>query len=122
MIGARAKRGELRAFSNARGRRARPIGLGRGCKNVLRCQYHGWTYTLDGRLIGTPGVEGVEFFDRSTMGMVPLRLETWEKFIFVNFDRDGAPLSGVFVQIPQQRRGFQFVVLEFAGARALVFN
>jgi len=32
-------------------------------------QYHGWTYTLDGRLIGTPDVEGVEFFDRSTMGM-----------------------------------------------------
>ena len=25
----------------------------------------GWTYTLDGRLIGTPEIDGVEFFDRS---------------------------------------------------------
>jgi choline monooxygenase len=85
VIVVRDKAGTLRAFSNVCRHRAGPIALGSGCKNVLRCQYHGWTYTLDGRLIGTPDVEGVEFVDRSTMGMVPLRLETWEKFIFVNF-------------------------------------
>jgi phenylpropionate dioxygenase-like ring-hydroxylating dioxygenase large terminal subunit len=39
----------LRAFSNVCRHRAGPIALGSGCKNVLRCQYHGWTYTLDGR-------------------------------------------------------------------------
>src|SRR5256885_14337996 len=82
IIVVRDKQGELRAFSNVCRHRAGPIALGSGCKNVLRCQYHGWTYTLDGRLIGTPDVEGVEFFDRSTMGMVPLRCETWEQFIF----------------------------------------
>src|SRR5438105_9450219 len=82
----RDKQGTLRAFSNVCRHRAGPIALGSGCKNVMRCQYHGWTYTLDGRLIGTPDIEGVEFFDRSTMGMFPLRLETWERFIFVNFD------------------------------------
>jgi phenylpropionate dioxygenase-like ring-hydroxylating dioxygenase large terminal subunit len=73
IIVVRDKEGALRAFSNVCRHRAGPIALGSGCKNVLRCQYHGWTYTLDGRLIGTPDVEGVEFFDRSTMGMVPLR-------------------------------------------------
>src|SRR4029077_6258858 len=82
----RDKESMLRAFSNVCRHRAGPIAQGSGCKNVLRCGYHCWTYTLDGRLIGTPDVEGVEFFDRSTMGMVPLRLETWEQFIFVNFD------------------------------------
>ena len=69
----RDRQGELRAFSNVCRHRAGPVALGSGCKNVLRCQYHGWTYTLDGRLIGTPDVDGVEFFDRSSMGMVPLR-------------------------------------------------
>ena len=91
----RDKQGVLRAFSNVCRHRAGPIALGSGCKNVLRCQYHGWTYTLDGRLIGTPDVEGVEFFDRSTMGMVPLRVETWEQFIFVNFDLQGRAAGGV---------------------------
>jgi len=70
IIVVRDKQGELRAFSNVCRHRAGPIALGSGCQNVLRCQYHGWTYTLDGRLIGTPDVEGVEFFDSSTMGMV----------------------------------------------------
>src|SRR5256885_10664291 len=114
IIVVRDKQGELRAFSNVCRHRAGPIALGSGCKNVLRCQYHGWTYTLDGRLIGTPDVEGVEFFDRSTMGMVPLRCETWEQFIFVNFDLKAEPLSAYLGQIPQQARGFQFEGLQFA--------
>jgi phenylpropionate dioxygenase-like ring-hydroxylating dioxygenase large terminal subunit len=118
----RDKQGTLRAFSNVCRHRAGPIASGSGCKNVLRCGYHGWTYTLDGRLIGTPDVEGVEFFDRSTMGMVPLRLETWEQFIFVNFDRDAEPLSTYLGDIPEQTRGFQFAGLEFAERRDYVID
>jgi choline monooxygenase len=104
----RDKQGTLRAFSNVCRHRAGPIAHGSGCKNVLRCGYHGWTYTLDGRLIGTPDVEGVEFFDRSTMGMVPVRLETWEQLIFINFDQNAEPLSAYLGKIPEQARGFRF--------------
>ena len=122
IIVVRDKDGILRAFSNVCRHRAGPIALGSGCKNVLRCQYHGWTYTLDGRLIGTPDVEGVEFFDRSTMGMVPLRCETWEQFIFVNFDLNAEPLSTYLGEIPQQARGFQFNGLQFAERRDYVID
>jgi len=118
----RDKQGALRAFSNVCRHRAGPIALGSGCKNVLRCQYHGWTYTLDGRLIGTPDVEGVEFFDRSTMGMVPLRVEVWEQFIFVNFDAQAEPLATHLGKIPEQARGFQFAGLQFAERRDYVIN
>ncbi|PYU00946.1 MAG: (2Fe-2S)-binding protein [Acidobacteria bacterium] len=117
VIVVRDKQSELRAFSNVCRHRAGPIALGSGCKNVLRCQYHGWTYTLNGRLIGTPDVDGVEFFDRSTMGMVPLRCETWGQFIFVNFDLHAEPLSAWLGKIPEQARGFQFEGLEFAERR-----
>lgn len=118
----RDKQGTLRAFSNVCRHRAGPIALGSGCKNVLRCQYHGWTYTLDGRLIGTPDIDGVEFFDRTTMGMVPLRLETWEKFIFVNFDNDAETLSRFLGDIPRQARGFRFDGLQSAERREYVIN
>jgi len=122
VIVVRDRLGTLRAFSNVCRHRAGPIALGSGCKNVLRCQYHGWTYTLDGKLIGTPDVEGVEFFDRSAMGMVPLRVETWEQFIFVNFDA-AAPALGEFMgQIPQQAAGFEFAGLEFAERRDYVID
>jgi phenylpropionate dioxygenase-like ring-hydroxylating dioxygenase large terminal subunit len=122
IIVVRDKQGTLRAFSNVCRHRAGPIALGSGCKNVLRCQYHGWTYTLDGRLIGTPDVEGVEFFDRSTMGMVPLRVETWEKFIFVNFAQNAEPLAAYLGEIPDQARGFQFDGLQFAERRDYVID
>jgi choline monooxygenase len=118
----RDKEGTLRAFSNVCRHRAGPIALGSGCKNVLRCAYHGWTYTLDGRLIGTPDVEGVEFFDRSTMGMVPVRIETWEQFIFVNFDHAGEPLSAYLGDIPEQARGFLFTGLQFAERRDYIIR
>ncbi len=118
----RDKQGTLRAFSNVCRHRAGPIASGSGCKSVLRCGYHGWTYTLDGRLIGTPDVEGVEFFDRSAMGMVPLRLETWEQFIFVNFDPDAEPLATYLGDIPEQARGFQFDGLQFAERRDYVID
>jgi choline monooxygenase len=118
----RDKQGTLRAFSNVCRHRAGPIAQGSGCKNVLRCGYHGWTYTLDGRLIGTPDVEGVEFFDRSTMGMVPLRLETWEQFIFVNFDAQAEPLAAFLGEIPRQSRGFQFAGLQLVERRDYVID
>jgi len=118
----RDKEGTLRGFSNVCRHRAGPIAQGSGCKNVLRCGYHGWTYTLDGRLIGTPDVEDVEFFDRSTMGMVPLHLETWEQFIFVNFDLQAEPLSTVLGEIPKQARGFQFAGLRSVERRDYVLD
>jgi choline monooxygenase len=118
----RDKQGTLRAFSNVCRHRAGPIAEGSGCKNVLRCGYHGWTYTLDGRLIGTPDVEGVEFFDRSTMGMVPLRLEAWEQFLFVNFDAQAEPLEAVLGEIPRQARGFRFNGLQSVERRNYVIN
>lgn len=113
----RDKEGTLRAFSNVCRHRAGPIALGSGCKGVMRCQYHGWTYTLDGRLIGTPDVEGVEFFDRSTMGMVPLSLETWGDLIFVNFDKNAESLSTYLGEIPNQAAGFKFEGLQLAERR-----
>jgi choline monooxygenase len=54
VVATRDNAGTLRAFSNVRRHRAGPIARGAGCKHALNCAYHGWTYTLGGRLIGTP--------------------------------------------------------------------
>jgi choline monooxygenase len=114
--------GTLRAFSNVCRHRAGPIAQGAGCKKVLNCAYHGWTYTLDGRLIGTPEVEGMELFDRSTMGMFPLRCETWEQFIFVSFSADGSSLTEYLGNIPELAREFSFSGLALAERRDYIVN
>jgi len=118
----RDKSGTLRAFSNVCRHRAGPIAQGSGCRRVLNCAYHGWTYTLDGNLIGTPEIDGVEFFDRSTMGMFPLRCEIWEQFIFVNFDPAAPPLAEFLGNIPELAREFSFVGLSLTERRDYVVN
>lgn len=118
----RDKSGELHAFSNVCRHRAGPIAEGSGCKHVLQCAYHGWTYTLDGRLIGTPEIDGVELFDRSEFGMVPLRLETWKQFIFVNFSSAAPSLAGYLGDIPQQTREFPFDNLSLSERREYIVN
>jgi choline monooxygenase len=118
----RDKSGILRAFSNVCRHRAGPIAQGAGCKNILNCSYHGWTYALDGRLLGTPEIDGVAFFDRSTMGMVPLPLEIWRHFIFVNFDAEAPPLAEFLGGIPVQAKDFQFEGLSLTERRDYIVN
>jgi len=114
--------GALRAFSNVCRHRAGPIAQGSGHRKVFNCAYHGWTYTLEGRLIGTPEVDGVEFFDRSTMGMVPLRCETWDQLIFVNFASEGPSLAEYLGNIRERCRDFPFAGLGFVERRDYVVN
>src|SRR5512142_726764 len=50
--------GELRAFYNVCRHRAGPPAEGCGSRKVFRCGYHGWTYSLDGRLLNAPEMDG----------------------------------------------------------------
>ncbi len=113
----RDKDGALRAFSNVCRHRAGPVAQGAGCRRTLQCGYHGWTYALDGRLIGTPEVDGVEFFDRSTMGLVPLRIEAWEPFLFVNCDASAPALATFVESIPEEAKGLQLAGMRLAERR-----
>ena len=64
---------------------------------ILQCPYHGWKYGLDGSLKGMPEFEGVENFDRAENGLLPIRVETWECFVFVNLDPDAASAATNFL-------------------------
>ena len=54
--------------------------------------YHGWTYSLDGALKGTPDFAGVCDFDRAANGLVPLEAAVWENWVFVRVNQAGASL------------------------------
>jgi len=83
----------LRAFFNVcRHHAAAVVTQPCGQTNLLHCPYHGWNYGLDGSLKGMPEFEGVRNFDRSQNGLVPIRVDTWECFVFVNLDPAAEPL------------------------------
>ncbi|HKV23349.1 MAG TPA: aromatic ring-hydroxylating dioxygenase subunit alpha [Candidatus Acidoferrum sp.] len=86
--------GQLRAFYNVcRHHAAAVVPEACGCAKQFRCPYHGWTYGTDGALKGMVEFEGVRNFDRSKNGLVPIRVDVWENFVFVNLDGRAAPLS-----------------------------
>src|SRR5438046_10326444 len=40
-----------------------------------------------------PEFEGVKNFERQQNGLVPVKADTWEKFVFINLDPKAAPLK-----------------------------
>ena len=89
----RGNDGMLRAFYNVCRHHAAPV-VSEACgkASILHCPYHGWNYGLDGSLKGMPEFDGVKNFDRQQNGLVPIKVESWEKFVFVNLDPEAAPL------------------------------
>jgi choline monooxygenase len=89
----RGNDGVLRGFFNVcRHHAAAVVTSPEGSAAQLRCPYHGWTYSLEGELKGTPEFSGVCDFDRASNGLVPVEIDTWEKWVFVRLDADGPPL------------------------------
>jgi phenylpropionate dioxygenase-like ring-hydroxylating dioxygenase large terminal subunit len=78
---------ELRGFFNVcRHHAAAVMTTHEGTANNLRCPYHGWTYSLEGELRGTPDFSEVCNFDRSASGLKPVEIAVWENWVFVRVD------------------------------------
>src|SRR3989475_7526954 len=90
----RGNDGTLRAFFNVcRHHAAAVVTEPCGQTQLLHCPYHGWNYGLDGSLKGMPEFDGVKNFDRHQNGLVPVKAETWESFVFVNLDPKAESLT-----------------------------
>ena len=46
--------------------------------NSIQCGYHGWTYALDGSLVGAPHMNEVENFDKKNYGLHSVPVNVWE--------------------------------------------
>ncbi|MER7730361.1 aromatic ring-hydroxylating dioxygenase subunit alpha [Streptomyces erythrochromogenes] len=60
---------------------------------AIRCPYHGWTYRLDGSLVGAPEARQIPCLDKPSLGLFPARAESFLGFVFVNLDPDAVPLA-----------------------------
>jgi choline monooxygenase len=106
---------ELRGFFNVcRHHAAAVVTAPEGSAAHLRCPYHGWTYSLDGALTGTPDFAGVCNFDRSANGLVPIEIGVWKKWVFASVAPTGTPLdvfigSDLEARFPAQVSGLQWM-------------
>ncbi|MDX6530645.1 MAG: choline monooxygenase [Blastocatellia bacterium] len=80
----RGSDGELRGFFNVcRHHAAAVMTEAEGHATQMRCPYHGWIYSLEGALKGTPDFSGVCNFDRAQNGLTPVEIATWAQWVFV---------------------------------------
>jgi choline monooxygenase len=114
LVVVRGSDGKLRAFFNVcRHHAAAVANVPCGTVQHLRCPYHGWTYGLDGSLKGTPEFAGVCNFDRGANGLLPVRVETWEQFIFVTLDPGAADLMTSLGELPGRLAALRLADLRF---------
>jgi len=97
----RGEDSQLRGFYNVcRHHAAAVVTEPQGYAKQFRCPYHGWTYGIDGALKGMVEFDGVCNFDRGANGLVPVRVDTWENFVFVNLGPTARPLLEFLGSIP----------------------
>jgi len=114
---------ELRAFYNVcRHHAAAVVTEAEGHAANFRCPYHGWTYGTDGTLKGTPDFDGVCDFDRGKNGLVPVRVGTWEKFVFVNLDAQSEPLETFLGSLVKRVAPLHLASLHFFERRSYELN
>jgi choline monooxygenase len=93
---------QLRAFANVCRHRGSQLVLDRaGNRKSIQCHYHAWTYGLNGALRAAPGEKLEPGFDRTEYSLVPVAVDTWGPFVFVNPDADGPPLAEVLGDLPR---------------------
>jgi glycine betaine catabolism A len=66
---------------------------------AVKCPYHAWSYSFDGRLIGTPNV-GKDEIDRDVLGLWPVVCQVWQGFLFLHLDPDPVPLAQALREQP----------------------
>jgi phenylpropionate dioxygenase-like ring-hydroxylating dioxygenase large terminal subunit len=92
--------GGLRGLVNVCRHRGHLVAQGAGCRETLQCPYHAWTYELDGSLRRAPRSEREPGFDTAGLSLLPVAVEGWGPFVFVNPDPDAAPLADVLGELP----------------------
>jgi len=114
---------QLRAFYNVcRHNAAAVVTEDEGTASIFRCPYHGWSYGLDGSLKGAPEFEGVCSFDRSRNGLVPVRAESWERFVFVNLDPQATLLADFLGGLGQRVAPLNLASVHFFERRSYSLN
>jgi len=96
----RDQKGKVNAFYNTcRHRAARVVREARGHGSTFKCLYHHWTYGLDGRLVSAPEMEAYTTsanpggLSREDFGLVPVRVGSLHRLVFVCFDDATPPLA-----------------------------
>jgi choline monooxygenase len=105
----RDKQGDLRGFYNVCRHRGSILVTKDDKLERFRCPYHSWTYDLTGKLQNCPlflTADQPQSFKKEDYSLLPIRIETWGCFVFVNLDKNAEPLSDYLGDLPHHYKNF----------------
>jgi 3-phenylpropionate/trans-cinnamate dioxygenase alpha subunit len=106
----RQRSGVIAAFLNQCRHRGMPVcRLDYGRSNGFFCQYHGWSYGIDGRLLAVPQEQSAYLgkIDKSQLGLIAVpRIETYKGLIFGSWAADVPALAEYFGDFAWYLDGF----------------
>jgi phenylpropionate dioxygenase-like ring-hydroxylating dioxygenase large terminal subunit len=99
VIIARLEDGSLSAFHNVcRHRGARIAAEGGHCDTGrLSCPFHGFNYDLRGNVVSVPERDSFDPAHLEGLRAVPVAIDTWQGFIWLNFDPENCEPLDVFL-------------------------
>ncbi|MCK1710435.1 MULTISPECIES: aromatic ring-hydroxylating dioxygenase subunit alpha [unclassified Bradyrhizobium] len=118
----RGKDAKVNVYHNICRHRGMKLAKAAGNVRTIRCSYHCWTYGLDGQLLATPSIAGVnenraEDFNYNELGLIQVRSGQYFDIIFVNIDGKALELSEHLRPVRERLEGtFDFSILRAADA------
>jgi phenylpropionate dioxygenase-like ring-hydroxylating dioxygenase large terminal subunit len=118
----RDQAGGLNALVNVCRHRGTQVAYGEGRRETLQCPYHAWTYRLDGKLHKAPRSEREPGFNKSEFSLVPVQVDVWGPFVFVNPDPTAGPLVEALGDLPAhvEHSGIDLDAVQFRQRREWV--
>jgi len=98
LILVRQKDGSVKCYHNICRHRGMKLVKAKGNLKSIRCSYHCWTYGIDGALLATPSIAGVnenrvDEFDYADLSLIEVRSGQYFDIIFANIDGKAIPLE-----------------------------
>ena len=105
----------VRAFHNVCRHRGNLLVSKAGCGlRRINCPYHMWAYDLEGQLVATPHFAGTDIpwqeggHKREDLGLKPVRLAHWQRWLFINLSGDAPPFDTFAAPLMADAEGYNF--------------
>lgn len=96
----------IKAYVNSCLHRGTMLRTEAGNARQIRCPFHGWTWTLDGKLNIVPGQWDFPHVQKDSMCLPEAQVGIWGGFVFINFDASAEPLESYLEILPAHFDGF----------------
>ena len=93
----------IKAFHNVCPHRGRQLTTGCGAMTKVHCPFHGWQWTLDGKIARVPDREdwdGYPDMEDAALHLRPVRVASWGGWVWINFDPDGESFESHIEPLP----------------------